>query len=333
MRIVVLRFSSLGDIILTTSALRYLREKYPTAKIDFVTKKEFHGVLLNNTVIDHCYLFEGQAIRDLAEEVQKAGDIDILLDLHNSVRSRWLRFNIKATTRLVYRKPYIKRWLLVFLKLNFFKNPRHISEQYTLPLKKLGIEPAYRLPEVSVQEPAGSVLELTSKNAYIALGIGAKWFTKRWPVAQFARLIELLHEAYPERNVILLGSEAEKPLVDELLIKVNPSTGLEIHDMTGQLSIQETAFIIKHAALLISNDSALVHIASAFETRMIALFRSTVPEFGFAPVHAKSIVLSEPVNCKPCNHKGLANCPKKHFACAYLLSPDKVFKAVQKLLP
>ncbi len=324
MKILIIRFSSLGDIILTTPVIRLLRQKYPRAEICYVTKKQFADVIVSNKEVNKTYLLEQQTIKELAAEMNTT--FDLVVDLHRSLRSKLLLRELDFKRRVKVRKPYFKRWALVFFKINFFKEILPVPMQYMKTLKPLGIEATMQRPAIYPDEPGPQKLGgWQSDQPTIAIAPGAKWFTKRWPIDHFIALIEKLRTGYSQYQIVVLGGPDEKPLS----LEIEKFLDGGVFDFIGKLTILETAFVISKADVLISNDSALIHIASAFETYIIALFLSTTIEFGFGPYPDTSVVLSQQLPCKPCDHKGRSRCPKGHFQCAYAITPDKVLAALK----
>ena len=175
--------------------------------------------------------------------------------------------------------------------------------------------------------------KLGENQKILCVAPGARWYNKKWPSDYFVEVLGKILNDQPSYKIVLLGGSDEKS-DGEFIKRELDSFGLEdrVLDLCGLLNIHESAYVLSRSEVLLSNDSALVHIASAFKIRVLSLYLSTVPEFGFFPYGEKSRYLSESLPCKPCNHKGLARCPKKHFKCAHLLSPTKVERELKLML-
>lgn len=328
----IIRLSSIGDILLTTSVIRQIRLKYPEAKISFVTKEIFSDLLLHNPHLDKIYTLKNKktGLKLLLDELKKS-KFDQVIDLHNNFRSNYIRYNLSYDNRFVYLKPILKRLLLVYFKLNKFTAPYSIPELYLKTIKKMGVTDDGKGLELFWPSKVDEELKklTTSINQdYIVIAPGAGFFTKRWPIEYFADLITKIKKAWPEYSICVLGSADERILAEYLAEQED-----DIHDFCGKLSLLQAASLIKKAKTIISNDSGLMHIATAVQTPVIAIFGSTVQEFGFFPFRAKHIVVeNKQINCRPCSHVGKKNCPRKHFNCMREIKPEQVLNAVEKLI-
>jgi heptosyltransferase-2 len=164
---------------------------------------------------------------------------------------------------------------------------------------------------------------------YITIAPGAKHFTKRWPADSYSQLIERLQQ---ETNipVVLVGGNDDVEVSKQILQQCPDGAAISV---AGQLSIRETAALIGHSRLLITNDSGLMHVADALAVPLVAIFGSTVEELGFFPSSPKAIVIeNRGLSCRPCSHIGRGRCPKEHFRCMLEISPFNIFRAVQEKL-
>ncbi len=334
MNILVIRFSSLGDIVLTTPVLRLVKEKYPDARLYYLTKKSFASVLEDNPSIDRVLLWE-EARKDKAH-ILWTQEYDYLLDLHSSLRSFLVRRRLKYQKKGVFHKPYWKRFLLVKFKKNTYKKSTSVVFRYMRTLEVMGIHPHYRAPFVSPLRPMAQRLDGWSQNGEtLAVAPGSRWFTKKWPAEYFEKFILDYIYRYPQSSVILLGGPDEVGECAAIHSHVRKKAGnkKQIYNFAGKLTIRETAYFLKYSGTFLTNDSGLMHIASAFPVRILALFLSTVPEFGFLPFTKNKKILSVDLPCKPCDHKGLRRCPEKHFQCAYRILPGTVMEELERWEP
>ncbi len=341
-KILIIRFSSMGDIILTTPCVALIRKHFPNAEITYATKSVFAELLFQNPNIDRLVVYQNQTLRELARSIQPSTEqyFDLVIDLDNKLRSRLLNYYIKKKRCLRYKKPYLKRWMLVYFKINFFRKILSVAWQYMDTLKYLGIQPEFIKPQVAIRKP--NIFELLnkkhdlSKNILISFAPGAKWFTKRWPLDKFIQVSEhLLNES--KVVICFLGGGDEIQMKEKIDRKYMPALRKrkgKVYNLIGKLSLQETSFIISKSKIMLTNDSGLMHIASAFEVKIIALFLSTVAEFGFMPFGKESQkkVISYSLSCKPCDHKGLNECPKQNFKCAEMITPKEVIKEIIQFL-
>lgn len=332
-RILVIRFSSIGDILLTTPVLRLLRQAYPAARLEFLTKAVYQDVLRANPCVDALHLLEPQRFQALLQSLRQH-PYDLLLDLHATMRSRLLSYGVKAHTKLVYNKRVLRRALLVRLKWNTLQPVTPVTELYAAPLRRLGLTAPLSGLEMHLAPGSREAihtylrdrLPAWSSHPLLALAPGAAWPTKRWPVTRFAEVAQAMAQAHGAA-VVILGSAADVPLGQELRQHLKGP----VVDSTGQLSLMHSAALLQQCALLLSNDSGLMHMATALHVPVVALFGPTVQEFGFYPFQAQARVVSTPLPCRPCTTKGSRRCPQGHHHCMQRLSSGQVLTAVQEM--
>jgi len=332
-KILIIRFSSLGDIVLTTPILSFLKKEYSSSVIHYVTKESFREILEENSNLDKVFLLKKQSLFQLAKETKNYDSLpyDLVFDLHNSLRSKLFSMLIKAKKNYNYKKPYLKRWMLVYMKINLFKKINEIPYLYIQNYKR-GNNQKIKLnrPQIiPVALDKKKKLGWNDKKKTIAISAGARWFTKRWPVKNFINVISKIISENPRLQIVLLGGKEE---IETSKLIVKSIKNKNLFDFTGKLSIRESAYLLSKSDLFLTNDSGLMHVASAFDIKIVALFLSTVVEFGFQPFTKNKIILSEKIKCKPCDHKGLPKCPKKHFQCAYLITVEKVFNILKETI-
>jgi heptosyltransferase-2 len=337
-RILIIRLSSLGDVILTTPVVSALKAKFPHSELFFLTKARYADLLRNDPRISSLVEFDPvgrhrglSGFMSLISEL-RSHDFDLLIDLHANLRSFVLRHLVKSRVKLKYRKRWLRRWLMVHLK--FLKTkPVCTVDSYLEPLKRLGVEASERNPLVFLsQEDLGYVdhflLERGVKKNDIVVGMhpGAKWATKRWDEEKFARACRSLAEK-PGHKIMLLGDESEAKLSGEVE-----------KDIPGQSLVKAVGFplgkvmsLIKRCDCLITNDSGPMHIASALQVPVVAIFGPTHPKLGFAPVGSPNVVLCADVKCSPCSLHGEKMCGEKSRFCMDLIEPEMVIEAVERL--
>ena len=346
-KILIIRMSSLGDVLIASPLIRALRRHFLEAQIDFVVRKEYAEVIRYNPHLTNVIEFDISTglvgLWKLRKKIWQT-KYDIILDIHRNFRSRLIcwsfknLFNRKTIIRTV-RKNYFLRFLLVYFKLNLYKKFHgcviKVWQKYLQVAQPLGIKPDNLGIELFLNDEAESVVqilftEIKSRKWKIVIAPGAKHFTKRWPAEYFADLIRKFFTKY-KSQIILVGGPEDREVTAQVTSTI---PDIPVLSMVGNYTILQTAAIIKHANLFIGNDSGLTHVAAAFKIPTVAIFGSTVEEFGFFPENPNAIVVeNNRLNCRPCSHIGRAKCPKKHFKCMREITPENVFdKALDLLL-
>jgi ADP-heptose:LPS heptosyltransferase len=335
-KILVLRFSSIGDIVLTTPVVRALAQQVPGAEVHFATKPSYRGLLEPNPYISKVHCLTGS----LGELVQalKAERFDYIVDLHNNLRTRLikLRLGVKSSS---FDKLNWQKWLLVNFKVD--KLPRvHIVQRYLAAAAPLGVRDDGRGLDYFI--PAGQEVDVTTlpapfQRGYVAVAIGAQHATKRLPVE---KLIELC--AKLARPVVLLGGPEDESIghvieqafetraaTDENAAVIPdspyyfPAKSLNtqvpqtlIHNGCGRYSLHQSASLLRQAQFVVSHDTGLMHIAAAFGKEIFSVWGNTVPAFGMYPYKTEFRVLEVPgLPCRPCSKIGFEKCPQGHFKC------------------
>jgi len=325
MRILILRFSSLGDILLATPVLTALKERYPDCTIEWVVKSKF-SVALCSSLIDSVHTFtDTKSFRQLVTDL-KQNDYDLVFDLHRNFKSWQIRRHFKNV--FCYEKREIKRMLLVLFKIKYPVKP--VPKMYFKALEKASINTPnhWNLLFDTSPESEKTVLQNNSLIAkkYLALAPGASYFSKRWPQSYFVELAKLLSDEF---HLVLLGSGP----VDEEICSHIALSGKNITNLAGRLSFAESAAVIKNSCLLISNDSGLLHLAECFKTPVVAFFGSTTEELGFFPYSTRYKVLeNRDLKCRPCSHFGKKKCQEKHFGCMLSIKPENAYYEIIKFL-
>jgi lipopolysaccharide heptosyltransferase II len=316
--ILILRLSSLGDIVLTTSLIVALRELYPASKIEMVIAKEYESLVPVIGGLTRVHIFDKTTgiagLRALRRKLN-AEKFDHVLDLHNVLRTRILRRGLGKSVSVINKRTF-QRWLLVKFKIDRLKNVPDVIGRYFETAASLGV----------TDSGAGPVLitKSTRQKNRIAIAPGARHWNKRWPAENFAKVaLELISRGY---HIDLHGAKEDAIITKE--IASNLPAG-HFTDYAGQLNLQEAAEKISEASLIISNDSGLAHVAGAVGTRVISIFGPTVKQFGFAPRSANAIVMEiEGLYCRPCTAIGLDYCPEKHFRCMKEIESESVIMSV-----
>jgi heptosyltransferase-2 len=333
-RVLIIRLSSLGDILLTTPIVRLIRQHCPQARIDFVMKAAYQDLLREHPCVHRLWLVpDGQTVRQTLYSLRQTR-YDVVLDLHRTLRSRLLYVGSTARYKLAYSKRTLRRALLVHLGWNTLHRLTPVPELYAAPLRQLGIDTP--VPQLEMFLAPGSreavraylvrALPEHCGRPLLAVAPGATWPTKRWPVERFARVAQDVAEAY-QGVVVILGSAEDTPLAQQLCQQLS----VPVLDGTGQFTLMQTAALLQQCRLLVSNDSGLMHMAVALKVPVVAIFGPTVAEFGFYPFRAQAEVVSTALSCRPCSTKGSRRCPRGHHQCMLQVTEAQVVSAVQVL--
>lgn len=322
-KILVLRFSSIGDIVLTSPVIRCLKNQVKGIEIHYLTKQPFTSILNTNPYIDKVFGFQ-KKLTEVIPELKKE-NYDFVIDLHHNIRSKQVTWALNKPYKS-FPKLNLKKWMLVNFKIN--KMPAlHIVDRYFKATSHFKIKNDNKgldffIPakdEVQLYEQHDNV-----KHGYVAVVIGAQHFTKRLPNH---KIIELCKKI-PFPTVIIGGKEdVENASIIAKELKSN------VINATGKYNLFQSASIIKQAAVVITNDTGMMHIAAAFQKRIISVWGNTVPEFGmypYMPGNEDNYKIEEVKNlsCRPCSKIGKTSCPKGHFKCMNEIDVDVISKQV-----
>jgi len=307
LKFLIIRFSSIGDIVLTTPVIRCLRKKYPQATIHYLTKKKFATILESNPYLDNVLLLDDN-FNKTVEEIENE-EYDYIIDLHHNLRTLRLKNLIRDIPFYSFNKLNIKKWLYTNFKINTLPNV-HIVDRYMATVEKLGVVNDglgldYFIPE-SEKVKEGDI-PFSHLHGYVAIAIGAAHNTKKLPVEKLKELVQKI--TFP---VILLGGK-EDFSNGEKIAETDP---IKVYNACGKFSLNESADIVRNAKLVISHDTGMMHIAAAFKKNILSVWGNTVPSFGMTPYKTNYEVFQ--VNklwCRPCSKTGFDKCPLGHFKC------------------
>lgn len=328
MRILVIRFSSAGDIILTSPFVRALRHRYPDAEIHFAVKETFAPLVRHSPHVDRVIAIGAHdGVRALmrlksALIAEVRGEYDIVVDLHDSLRSRHLRFGMGRRLAVV-RKPTLAKWLLVHRKVDRLSPPVPIPVRYLEAGREIGVEDDGAGLELHLGTTLPPIVRVDDRPT-IGIAPGARHFTKRWPAERFATLARALAESSVAR-IVLFGGEEDRDACAAI------ARGLaDAVNLAGRISMLESAAAVDVCDVVVTNDSAMAHVAAARRRPVVAIFGSTVEQFGFAPFRTPStLVENVGLYCRPCTSIGRSACPEGHFRCMLEIEPAAVLSAVR----
>jgi heptosyltransferase-2 len=321
-KFLIIRFSSIGDIVLTTPVIRCLKMQVEEAEIHYLTKKQYAGILENNPNINKVHVFDGN-ISKLIQEL-KLEFFDHIIDLHHNLRSARIKNNLPVHAQS-FNKLNWEKWLLVNLKINRLPNI-HIVDRYLQTTRFFDVENDnqgldYFIPEKDEICPADLRPDL--ENGYILFAIGAQHATKRLPVEKIISVCRKIN-----KPIVLSGGKEDLPTAE----KIKEAVGNKIYNACGNFNLNQSASLVKNAKTIITHDTGLMHIAAAFRKKIISVWGNTVPEFGMYPYFAgenSKIVEVKNLKCRPCTKIGFSTCPKKHFNCMNQINEDEIVRETE----
>ena len=322
-KFLIIRFSSIGDIVLTSPVARCLKIQFPESEIHYLTKRRNADLLMANPYIDKIQLLDDsltETIRTLKNE-----NYDYIIDLHHNLRSLRVKVGLK-TKSFSFNKLNINKFLLTNFKIHTMPDG-HIVDRNLATLQHFNVVNDGKgldhfIPPTD--EIAITELPETFRNGYIAIVLAGTYKTKKVPVEKYRQLIS--EGNYP---CVLLGGKNEHELAATIL---GWNIG-NVLDFTGKLRINQSASLVKNARLVISNDTGLMHIAAAYHKKILSIWGNTVPEFGMSPYMpgiGSEILEIKGLTCRPCSKLGYNECPKKHFHCMNDLSENRITDWVKR---
>ncbi|MEP7321550.1 MAG: glycosyltransferase family 9 protein [Saprospiraceae bacterium] len=326
-KFLVIRFSSIGDIVLTTPVLRVLHQQV-RAEIHYLTKPAFASIIEVNPNVTKVYTLQedfDQMIRMLRDE-----QYDYVIDLHHNIRTRRIILALKRPSHS-FRKLNFEKWLMVNFKINRLPD-KHIVDRYLDTIKFLGIlNDQQGLDFFIPDEKKINVFEKFGfqPDTYTCIVIGATYYTKCLTADQIATLCEIL-----DMPVILLGGKQEIEKAEEILSKSNSKN---IKSACGAYDIFQSASILNQSAAIISHDTGLMHIAAALKKPQIVIWGNTIPGFGMYPYYGNENIKwisfeQKGLSCRPCTKLGFDKCPKGHFKCILDHSLKEIASATVSLI-
>jgi ADP-heptose:LPS heptosyltransferase len=313
-KILIIRFSSIGDIILITPLLRCLANQLPDAELQLVTRARFAAVVNTNPHLKKTHSFD----KEVSEvyEALKAENFDLVIDLHHNLRSLRLKRTLSKPS-FSFNKLNWRKFFAVYFKWRELLPPVHIVTRYFGAAKSLGVKEDHQGLELFInredQINAADVFGNELPNGFIALVIGGSYTTKKIPIHKLKEII-----SFASLPVVLMGGPEDKALADQLTAEF-----AQIKNTCGHLRLMQSASLISQAAWVITSDTGLMHMAAAFNRRIVSVWGNTVPEFGMGPYlpHSENKLLEiKDLPCRPCSKLGYHQCPMGHFRCMHDLN-------------
>jgi len=295
-KILVIRFSAIGDILLTFPVVEALVHKYPSAEIHFLTKPSNEPVLdlLSNKVQPR---FLQESLVQTAKQL-RGERYDLVIDLHNNLRTFLLQVLLMKGSWHRFRKLNFQKWLFTAFKWNTLPKV-HVVDRYA---QAASVSPA----SVNLAVSNTNVVESLPSH-YVAWVLGATFSTKQFPLSKLIETIERL-----DMPIVLLGGEKENPLASSLQAHF-PS----LISYVGKTSLSEGAMVLSKAKVVVTNDTGLMHLAAFYAKPMVCIWGNTVPAFGMYPYQSAPVFHAQvsDLSCRPCSKIGHNTCPKGHFQC------------------
>ena len=318
-RILIIRLSSLGDILLATPLVRSLKKKHPHILIDFLLREEYSDIYKYNPYINKLFAYKRD--NETPEEIMSI-KYDLILDLQNNIRSAGIRKKIKSERVTIFNKRTLDKLLLVKFKINRLKDAKQIPVRYAEALNNFELDDEGL--ELFIENKTPTISK--HKNRYIGFAPGSRHFTKMWPEDYYITIGKKLNEA--GYSIILFGGKDDRELCKRMSNEIPGSM-----DLSNDDDLLMTAVNMKECLALVCSDSGLMHTACAVKIPVLAFYGSTVREFGFTPFRNKNLILeNNTLSCRPCSHIGRESCPKKHFKCMLEITPELAFNRLKDLI-
>lgn len=331
MKILILRFSSIGDIVLTTPVVRTVKTQLDKAEVHYATKAQYKDLFVANPYIDKMH-YLGESLGDLIHAL-KQEKFDYVIDLHHNLRTLRVKRALGVPS-FSYNKLNVEKWLKVNLKIDKLP-PLHIVDRYMKTVEPLGVRIDalgldYFIPEKD--EVPTEWLPDGFRGEYVVYAIGAQHGTKKLPLEKMIELCDRIN-----KPVVLLGGPEDAEIGEQVerffsrdgesdetrdgLRRMNKKT--LVYNGCGKFNINQSASVVRQARYVFSHDTGLMHIAAAFRKEVFSIWGNTIPAFGMYPYRTRFTVLeNNRLSCRPCSKIGYEKCPKGHFKCMKELSLD-----------
>jgi ADP-heptose:LPS heptosyltransferase len=334
MKFLIIRFSSIGDIVLTTPVIRCLKKQVPDAEIHYLTKSNYLPILASNPYISKVHYLE-QSLQAVITELRRE-NFDYVIDLHHNLRSMKVKDALKVRS-FSFDKLNVKKWIYTSFKWNLLPDI-HIVDRYMETVSHFGVQnDGAGLDYFIAKEDLikDSDLPTPHQLGYVGVVIGAALNTKKYPLHHLKKLCELLD--YP---IVLLGGLEDADEGD----RIAASDKIKIYNACGKFGLNESADLVRRAKLVVTNDTGLMHIAAAYKRQVISLWGNTVPEFGMYPYYGSNFLRGggatlpydifeiKNLRCRPCSKIGYDACPLGHFKCMEKIEPLQVLARIKERL-
>ncbi|OFY95107.1 MAG: glycosyl transferase [Bacteroidetes bacterium RIFCSPLOWO2_12_FULL_31_6] len=323
-KILVIRFSSIGDIVLTSPIVRCLKQQVDgEVEVHFLTKKQYQSIVEHNPYLSKIHNIT-KSTNEIINEL-KQEQFDYVIDLHKNLRSKRVLKNLKCLA-FSFDKINFKKWLITTFKINKLPNI-HIVDRYFEAVQLLGVKNDgkgldFFIPkkeEVNLNE-----LPIAHQKEYIAFAIGAQHATKRLPTDKIISICKKINQP-----IILLGGKEDAETAKQIVDAV----GELVYNACGKYNINQSASLVQQCKTLITHDTGLMHIGAALGVKIISVWGNTIPAFGMYPYYPNNpkkyvVIENNNLTCRPCSKLGYDKCPKKHFKCMQDVDEKEIVEKV-----
>lgn len=338
-RILIIQTAFIGDVVLTIPLLKVLKENHNDIEIDFLCIPETSNLLIGNSSINEIIVYDkkgtDKGFTGLIKIIKRIRErkYDIVISPHRSYRSALISFFSNNHNRISFNKSSLS--FLYTQNVKYLKNVHEIIRNLKL-LEPLGIQKTEIVrpdlfPSIDDKTKVEKILichEINSNDRFIIVAPGSIWYTKRFPEEKYINLLNYFSE--DDIKIVLIGSKSDFELCDRIL---TASTNNKIYNLAGEFSLLQSVELIKRSKVLITNDSAPMHIANSVGTDVIAIFGATVKDFGFYPYGKNDVVFEiNGLDCRPCGIHGGNKCPVKTFDCMLRIDEEEIYRTTLKML-
>lgn len=327
MKILLIRFSSLGDIVLTEPVIRNIKISYPKSEIHYLTKPVFAQVVKRFENVDKIWFWKDK--RKLIKSL-RSEKFDIVIDLHQKLNSFIVKKSINGKKTITYEKKHFLRKMIINKMTS--QKIDSVVNLYLDSLKKINIKYKKIAPKIIAENSLKNIEIFDSygiprNRSLIAIFPGATHKTKQYPIDCLATFLDNVPSAWL-CHFVIMGNHSEKELATRILAK----TKNNITDLTGVFNIEQLIDFMGEMDGFITNDSGPMHLAAALQKPQIAIYGATHPKLGFRPLNKKAVILKSEIKCQPCSLHGSKQCPKKHFSCMRSISSEQLFQTFKEML-
>lgn len=335
-QILIIRFSSFGDIVQAMAASAYLKCEHGFERVDWLTKENFSQLVSSGRFVDRVLTIpKGQGLWGLIKQafhLRKTTNYDYIYDAHSNLRSRVFVFaflfaNFNGPKLIRRSKQRWRRFLLFYLRKNYFPRPFRGMFSFVTPLSKELVNRPFE--EGDLTQQLEFLKESQQENLieqypileadFIAIAPAAAWKMKMWPQSHWEAFLSLAKEY----QIVVLGG------AQDIFCEKFERDFKNVRNLAGKLSLIESSWVVSRARVLISADTGLLHIADLVKTPGLALIGPTA--FGF-PSHEHIKVLEVPLECRPCTKDGRGRCIQKVYQkCMVDISPEEVFENLNRV--
>jgi ADP-heptose:LPS heptosyltransferase len=321
-KILILRFSSIGDIVLTSPVVRCLKQQIPGAEVHFCTNRDYQPIVEYNPYIDKRYYLDS-SLWSLVRQL-RAEQYDYIIDLQNGFTANLIKA-LLGTRTYSLETARVRTWLYLNWKINTLPS-QHTVDRYLETVQPLGVENDemgldYFIPYKDQVEV--DWLPPTHRHDYVAFVMGGRHVTKRLPLV---RMIELCRKI--NHPVVLLGDKEDRATADAIALALGNQL---IFNACGLFNLNQSASLLQRARVVFSHDTGLMQVAAALKKKVYSIWGSSTPQLGEFPYKTSYVLLEKTgLACRPCSKTGFGNCPMKHFRCMNELPFDFEVKELRQ---